>query len=410
MKRLFAILLCLCMLPLGGMADAMSVAMPLTTGGSAQIAFSPDALSLPDTALRYDHDLCKLTFQLAVSSFGLSGEAPDASVTRFLKAFGFEDVVTAEYDFTSPDTIGTAMGIRTQPDGQPLVAVAIRSSNYGQEWVSNFDSSLLEQHHRGFYLAAETVVERLRDYLSRHGLSQMPLIWITGYSRGAAVANVSAALMDESGLSADEKIYAYTFATPATVQAQEAKKHANIFNILQYGDIVTHVPLKGWGFERYGTSLYLPTSKSMPVYDAFLPAYQEAYRLLNHTEDAFAHDGECVLSVERAVQVLLKTVPTVAAYQATYEPIFKKLFLQEELSPSEGMLAGLLLSNVLGALDPENAAAYAITADFTALDINSVISLLLPCAIKHMPESYWAFLSSLTDEKVLFENPLSILP
>lgn len=409
MNRFFAVILCLCMLPLGGMATEESITLPLTFGGSAEIPFSSDALLFPASALEYSHDLCKLTLQMAVSSFGMQGEAPDASVLRFLKGLGFENVVTEEYDYSSPDTIGSAIGMQTK-DGRPLVAIVIRSSNYGQEWVSNFDSSILDGHHQGFYLSAQKVVNRVQDYLSLHEIHEKPIVWITGYSRGAAVANIVAALISEKSISDDEMIYAYTFATPATVQAEQSKKHFNIFNILQYGDIVTHVPLKGWGFERYGTSLYLPTSASNADLENFLPAYQETYRNLTGQEDEFANDAANVEAVEKVVAVMLKTVPTTQAYHATYETLFKKAMLGETFDTLDMTLAGLLLSNVLAALDPENSENYMLSANLTNMNMEEVIALLLPCAIKHMPESYMAALYALPDEKALFGNSLSILP
>ncbi len=411
MKRFFAMILCLCLLPIAGIAEANVITLPLTTGGSAEIPFSSDALSFPVSAFEYSHDLCKLTLQMAVSSFGIQGEEPDEAVIRFLNAFGFENVITEDYDYSSADSIGSAMGVRTLPDGKPLVAVVIRSSNYGMEWVSNFDSSVLENHHQGFYLSAKKVLIRLQDYLSQHQIQEKPVIWITGYSRGAAVANITAALIADAKISDDASIYAYTFATPATVQADQSKKHFNIFNILQYADIVTHVPLKGWGFERYGTSLYLPTSASTQDYETFIPAHQEVYRSFTGQEDAFAHDARCADAVEKTVEVMLKTVPTVDSYHATYEPIFKKAFLGGTMDTLDMTLIGFLLSNVLSAIDPENSGKFMMLSGTIAdLNMEEVLPLLLPCAIKHMPESYMAALYSLPDEKALFENSLSVLP
>ena len=55
-------------------------------------------------------------------------------------------------------------------------------------------------------------------------------------------------------------MYAYTFASPATTlnaQAHDAR-YANIFNIANPSDIMPYLPLRTWGYERYGIDKALP--------------------------------------------------------------------------------------------------------------------------------------------------------
>jgi hypothetical protein len=85
-------------------------------------------------------------------------------------------------------------------------------------------------------------------------------LWITGHSRGAAVANLLAAdLTDDALYPAKESIYTYTFATPnVRLPADDMERMAmkddylNIHNYLNTEDFVAYVPLEAWGFTRYG--------------------------------------------------------------------------------------------------------------------------------------------------------------
>lgn len=410
MKRFLALLMCLCLMPFGCMAEEPSFLMPLTFGGTVSVPYACALPSFSHSSFQFNPSLCMLSLQMALSSFGIPNELPDANVIRFLSEMGFESIQTEDYDSTAPDSIGTAMGCQFLSDKTPLIALVIRSSNYGLEWVSNFDSSLEENHHRGFYLSARKVMQRVQVYLSENCITKSPIIWLSGYSRGAAVANITAALLSDHQIVSDERIFAYTFATPATVLESESHRHLNIFNILQYGDLVTHVPLTQWGFSRYGTSFYLPSSAFTKNYESFVDIYQTSFRFAFGTEDAYAHDVACVNAVLNVVDVMKRTVPTIENYHLTYENIFKKAILGETLTSLDMTFIGLLLSNTLIAMDSENAANYRISGDFSQIDQEKIIQLLTPCIIKHMPESYWAALSAISETTGLSEQSFVILP
>ena len=84
-----------------------------------------------------------------------------------------------------------------------------------------------------------------------------PIVLITGHSLGGAVANLLAHDLNNTGWG-QERVYAYTFASPTVVDENKAGPDANIFNILnQCGsnnhsvgglvanaccDLVTHIP------------------------------------------------------------------------------------------------------------------------------------------------------------------------
>ena len=223
----------------------------------------------------YNAGLATLTLSFAMSSFASPGEditGQAKNAIDFLSQIGFEDIETNHYYITEPhkDSIGVIAAHKyIQANGQSytLIAVSTRSGGYGLEWASNFTIGA-GGYHDGFRLAAEETYSFLADYIRRHAGSFLPntKLWITGYSRGAAVANILAAWLTNNGGISDltipaHRIYAYTFATPQavpTANLESQPTHTNIHNIISPTDIVTWVAPREWGFGRYGINHFLP--------------------------------------------------------------------------------------------------------------------------------------------------------
>ena len=77
-------------------------------------------------------------------------------------------------------------------------------------------------------------------------------LWITGHSRGAGIANIVGARLDE-----DYETFVYTFKRPMTTTISEnvAKSHDSIFNVINSDDIIAEMPLSYWGFRHYGNDV-----------------------------------------------------------------------------------------------------------------------------------------------------------
>lgn len=129
--------------------------------------------------------------------------------------------------------------------------------------------------HRGYFRAAEDICCELNRWVeeSRAAGAEVEVL-VVGHSRGGAIANLVASELDDlrvraqeagrdqmSSLDEVERVYAYTFAAPATTVRHDAHagRYGNIFNIVNPSDIMPYLPLRAWGYERYGTNLYLPT-------------------------------------------------------------------------------------------------------------------------------------------------------
>ncbi|MCR5097015.1 MAG: hypothetical protein K6A70_09850 [Erysipelotrichaceae bacterium] len=240
----------------------------ITTTGrykAVTIPFNPKWFN--DDARDYSHDLAKLSLGLATASFRPGSYAPserdpDYNLHFFLYQAGFEDMRSDDYDKDpSKYTVSTMMGHRTINDGDDsyeLIAVGICGQGYLDEWESNFsigDGS----HPEGFESAAQLVYDRVFGYISANHLGGKLKIWLSGFSRAAAIANITAARLTDSDMFASENVFAYTFATPNTVKKEDLKEYDNIFNVCGKMDPVTSIPFDEWGYTRYGTTFYTPT-------------------------------------------------------------------------------------------------------------------------------------------------------
>ena len=147
-----------------------------------------------------------------------------------------------------------------------VVALVVRGGGYGAEWASNFKVGS-SGFHTGFKSAADGVYSGINSYVSKlksQGKIKGDLnLWISGYSRGAATANITAHMLNSTGSVGGVAFkktdaFVYTFATPqGTVEHPGASADPNIFNIVNPADFVPKVAMEGWGFGRYGKTLTL---------------------------------------------------------------------------------------------------------------------------------------------------------
>lgn len=199
---------------------------------------------------------------------------------------------------------------------KPLLVVDIRGSVTWWDWVNDIGTQVLAHNNR-FAALAEEVFTNVENYLSSTGL-QDPIILVTGHSMGAAIANILAARLNETMDSGN--IYAYTFATPRTVNeavsGNQAVNYPNIFNILNSNDAVTYVPLtitlpvvNYW--KRHGIDLYInmPYSESRETDILGMPCHSMSVYLnwLNSSEDLSLQEM-LALSEEARVRGLLPII------------------------------------------------------------------------------------------------------
>lgn len=221
----------------------------------------------------YNHDLAKLSLGFAVASFRPSNKysdpnrSADASAISFLDQAGFVEMQSDDYDKNpSIYTVSTVMGhqkIGEGDDAFELIAIGVCGQGYLDEWESNFsilgDDYENEELHDGFQRSSRLIYDRVFGYISSHHLSGPIKVWITGFSRAAAVSNITAAWLSDSDLLGESNVFAYTFATPRTTRDPKSGQYQNIYNIVGKTDPVPLVPFADWGYDRYGVTYSTPS-------------------------------------------------------------------------------------------------------------------------------------------------------
>lgn len=149
----------------------------------------------------YNQKLALMSLNLAVAGFSDERVKPEES-THFLKAMfdkiGFTDVFfNADYKIESKaNSMGVAIAHK-KIRGQSVIAVVLRGGGYRREGSGNLNVGEVSEH-AGWSIGRNKAIRALVHYMSTHNdkISDHPKFWITGYSRGAAVANMTANFMD----------------------------------------------------------------------------------------------------------------------------------------------------------------------------------------------------------------------
>lgn len=210
-------------------------------------------------AVNHSNDLAKLSIVASNAAYG------DAKA--FLESCGFRDIIVETLEPLEPlgkekvHIINVAVGHKVIVSGNKksdLYAILVRGTSNVVEWISNLDVTALNQSGADQFVIPKNSVEVLFDsYKKKHyTLGATIKIWITGHSRGGAVANLLA--HDLSNIYSTSNVYAYTFASPKVIKND--LNDVNIFNYIIPGDIVPTVPL---GYGRYGSDVGLLTDGPM---------------------------------------------------------------------------------------------------------------------------------------------------
>ncbi len=180
-------------------------------------------------------------------------------------SFGFQNLTTS---YTTTGGIMLAYGMAKKQIGsvgneKTLVLVVARGTEeiYKDplEWASNIHVAANDKNqHTGFADAANALYDRMVSFLGTSDFSNVQFV-ITGFSRGAASANILAGRLVDEGVG-QSRIYAYTFACPDTAKVTDdtAGKYQCIFNIADAKDFVSWVPgtLLGDEWNKYGQSYW----------------------------------------------------------------------------------------------------------------------------------------------------------
>lgn len=272
-----------------------------------------------------------------------------------------------------------------------------------EEWYSNFYIGDGVEH-AGFSKAADLVLENIIEYSARHNINSNDTeFFVTGHSRGAAVANmVSARLIDKGDFA---KISAYTFACPNTTmnEASQNEAYKSIINVVNPQDFICYIPLPQWGYKRYGQTVELPDADTIENFDRLYKDMEKAY-LADNCEPLldFPNKGRDVKNIINYLSVLAPTPEdyyqkeiSVAGFQLTMYDYMMKL--AAVMSGENPILHGLFMLSCK-AIPEVCPITEFVFSGLSENELKTTTSLeSTPVVANHMHEAYFAWLNTLDE-------------
>lgn len=362
------------------------------TEGTFQCDWFSESLFYPYTytdewfctdAYTYNHDIATFALELSMASFkAFDEEDCDGNIKKMYTECGFE-TCSYGYDTAEYDSIGVSFGKKAMDvngESFTLIALAIRSGNYGLEWGGNMRVGNGETHE-GFEISKNTAIGYFNDYLSKNPVSGRVKLLIPGYSRGASVANLLAASLDDESyktqLGGEDNIaklnvdrhdmYIYTFEAPQCTKSASASDaiYGNIFNVINPSDYVPKFPMTSWGFTVYGVKYYLPCAENTKNYDSY---YERLCKTFDDMMDVNGKKSSSVFySAEktRSVNAMIDSVMTKIGED---DGIFKsQQYYAENYQDGVIFMAANYMSRTLGVRDILE--TFLVSAGATAMGI-----------------------------------------
>ena len=249
-----------------------------------------------NSGYKYQPEMASTSMAMALAAYNYENEGATGlfftyasgykNIEDFMDKMGFEKLYhNKDYESEMEQhTTGVAIGSK-YIDDSTVIAIAVRGGNYEKEWAGNFTIGKNTVNHDGFNKGKENVVKALKKYISENKITGNVKFWITGYSRGSAIANLTAAQLDKGIDFKDvtyspSDVYAYCFEVPANTTAKDVGDHlyANIFNIINPIDPVPRVAPAQWGFSRYGYNVYIPAMGLDNAYYAYIDIVKDSFR------------------------------------------------------------------------------------------------------------------------------------
>jgi len=209
------------------------------------------------------------------------------SLTQQLYYDKFTDYRVENYADKKPNNVGYVFAkkqVNYNGVKRTEIAVIVRGTD-GEEWKGNMDITGTDYNstfdvHDSFWQAKEELKIKLKDYLIN---TTNAVLFVTGHSRGAAVANLLASDLTDDKLGGKVgDVFCYTFATPNNTRKPNLSK-TNIFNFCFKDDFVPQVPLarNGWDYGKNGKTF---TETAQELYSNN-PSFRENMDLFVQTSD-----------------------------------------------------------------------------------------------------------------------------
>lgn len=263
----------------------------------------------------YQHELVQMSIRVAMAAFD-SGIVSDRSknIKELMHDLDFEYDEKSDNSIHYPSPTNNSIGYAISnknikaKNGETcsVIMVAIRGAGYESEWGGNFYIGS-DGDHSGFSLAAAQVTDGLKKYIAENQNSLLPTkkIWIVGYSRAAATANLVARYLNDGAIKNinSQNVFAFCFECPQnTNNLYRSTQHSNIVNIINPIDFVPKVAMSSWGYGRYGVTYVLPSKESTKKYKLLKEKMEDVYESIFSYNNAKYPSIASIYTEERSGQ------------------------------------------------------------------------------------------------------------
>lgn len=380
----------------------------LDTGGRANtwtFPYSDGLFEIPPSY--YSYTMAQASLGLAASTARSNPKVVARQYKTYLTKAGFTDLYAFGYDKpTQENTLSGVIG-RKQIGDYTVIAAVTCGQGYKNEWAGNMKVGK-GVRHEGFEEASVKLENHIANYIDEYQIYGRKKLWLTGISRAAAVANLTAADAIEGG--EYEDVYAYLFGVPRTTK--EPKKYAGIFNICGQYDPVAAIPFETWGFERYGTDMYTPAQESDADFDVWVYSAVEVGNELDGK--GFRNNPEVNYQLRIIIEWLGMFFDDADEYTDRFQPLLMKAMLNHDetelLETLTEALKELRAENNTEKKSIETLINYIsyIVAQHTRASVrqeedgswDNTESLAANFVIEHRPSTYlrWLFANALIDD------------
>ncbi len=227
---------------------------------------------VPREYLSFAHPSTEFKKELAIEAMSFVVAAPDKDVLNGLYQYhSFDDIFYSEDYEQEEDKDTVLFSLAHKKIGNDdLVALTMSGYKYSHQWENNLTIGKTG-NHAGFASGAQKVLPTLIQYLAKYN---EPKVFVNGYSRTAAIANLITTYLFDNELVDEANYYAYLFETPKGVSASNEKEYNSVFNIVNSADLVTYVAPTEYGLKRIGKDIELYSDKADEIIQAFNPDLQ----------------------------------------------------------------------------------------------------------------------------------------
>jgi len=235
-------------------------------------SFFNDSYFLKDNKT-FHQEIALISYANALATIEKDDDYPTHgdNLYSLVKSEGFQNIYLSETFKIKPtlDSVAYSFSYK-QIEDFTLVNITVRSGSYGAEWASNITIGE-EGNAKGFQDSSDILFADLGNYLNTNNISGHTKFWLSGYSRGGSIANLTAGNMlnkIQDGdffstlLTTKDDIYAYCFEPPLCVDSSlydsKNELYQGIHNIINFNDFVAKFYPSKLGFVRFGRDYYYP--------------------------------------------------------------------------------------------------------------------------------------------------------